>query len=169
MNIDEDHVCLPEDLVDYYAYYQDTLEYRSKHVIEKRERDYMLPPLPLVPEIDLYKRLKCLLCPEITSADTANGGISLTFPEDAIRELFQSYFTKMVIPPYSSTIVIEEKGERIWILDKAHYLRLYQDKNSNLFMRLFIDKSMFYLFFLDCFSWNCSPCSTNNSIHNLNL
>ena len=164
VNIDQDHIWLPDNLPDYYEYYKDPLGYVSSEEIEKEMKDAILPPFPVVPDFDLYTELKSLLCPEVRNADIARERTSLSISEEAVRKVFQTYFTKMVIPPYSSTIVMEEKEERIWILDKTKYLHLYKDRNSYLFMRLFIDKSMFYLYYLDYFSWNCSACSTNNPV-----
>lgn len=143
VNIDQDHIWLPDNLPDYYEYYKDPLGYVSSEEIEKEMKDAILPPFPVVPDFDLYTELKSLLCPEVRNADIARERTSLSFSEEAVRKVFQTYFTKMVIPPYSSTIVMEEKEERIWILDKTKYLHLYKDRNSYLFMRLFIDKSMF--------------------------
>lgn len=164
VNIDQDHIWLPDNLPDYYEYYKDPLGYVSSEEIEKEMKDAILPPFPVVPDFDLYTELKSLLCPEVRNADIARERTSLSFSEEAVRKVFQTYFTKMVIPPYSSTIVMEEKEERIWILDKTKYLHLYKDRNSYLFMRLFIDKSMFYLFYLDYFSWNSPACSTNTPL-----
>lgn len=164
VNIDQDHIWLPDNLPDYYEYYPDPLGYVANEEIEKEMKDAILPPLPVVPDMDLFKELKSLLCPEVDNADVAGARAALSFSEEAVRRLFRTYFTKMVIPPYSSTIVMEEKEERIWILDKTKYLHLYKDRNSYLFMRLFIDKSMFYLYYLDSFSWNCSACCNKHAI-----
>lgn len=167
VNIDEDHIWLPDNLSDYYEYYKDPLSFVSNEEIEKEMKDTILPPFPVVPDFDLFHELKAVLTPEVFNADIAGERTSLSFSEEAVKKVFQSYFTKMVIPPYSSTIVMEEKEERIWILDKTKYLHLYEDRNSYLFMRLFVDKSMFYLYYLDYFSWNCSDCSNKQLITGL--
>ena len=59
----------------------------------------------------------------------------------------------MILPPFAATTVMMEEGKTIWILDKSKYLHIYKDKNSRRFMRLFIETSMFSVFYLNYFQW----------------
>ena len=70
-----------------------------------------------------------------------------------VKTLFRTYLSSMIISPYSSTTMMTEDEKTIWILAKSKYLNLYKDKNSRHFMKLFIETSMFSVFYLDYFQW----------------
>lgn len=56
VNVDEDHVALPRDLQDYYAFAPDVLGFPAASPIPKERRDGVLPPLPFVPGCGLVQR-----------------------------------------------------------------------------------------------------------------
>ena len=72
VNVDEDHVALPRDLQDYYAFAPDVLGFPAASPIPKEQRDGVLPPLPFVPDVDLYSELRRLVHPALSFADSAS-------------------------------------------------------------------------------------------------
>ena len=163
VNVDEDHVALPKDLKDYYALVPDVLAFPAVNPIPKEWREVVLPPLPSVPDVDLYSELRRLVHPTLTFADSVSfvdsrfDGESGTCGEIGfyvVKELFRSYLSVMILPPYAATTIMKEKDEQIWILDKKVYLRQYSDVNSRLFMQQFIETSMFSTFYVSFYNWS---------------
>ena len=72
VNVDEDHVALPSDLQDYYAFSPDVLAFPATSPIPKERREKVLPPLPFVPEVDLYSELRRLVHPTLSFADSVS-------------------------------------------------------------------------------------------------
>lgn len=70
-----------------------------------------------------------------------------------VKTLFSTYLSSMILPPYSATTLMVEENKTIWILEKSKYLRQYENPWSVQFMQLFIETSMFSVFYLNYFHW----------------
>ena len=60
LNIDDDHLFLPQDLMDYYERFPSASGYHSLTPIPDQEIDTILPPLPTVDGICLYTEVHIL-------------------------------------------------------------------------------------------------------------
>lgn len=109
-----------------------------------------------------------MLFPQLEQCDSTDFIPSDVFPADSgnhidsvvivVKALFRLYLSSMVLPPYEATTMMVEEDKTIWILEKSKYLHLYKDLNSRQFMRLFIETSMFSVFYLHYFQWKSFVC-----------